>query len=66
MKEFRRHGEAASVDPTLVEAERTCMREVLARFPQHDRWNFDESSFFAFAPPDRGLALRQMSSKKRS
>lgn len=66
MKEFRRHGEAASVDPVLVEAERTRLREVLARFAQRDRWNFDESSFFAFAPPDRGLALRQMSGKKRS
>ena len=42
------------------------MREVLASFAQKDRWNFDESSFFAFAPPDRGLAFRQMSDKKRS
>ena len=66
IKEFRRHGEAASVEPMLVETERRRMQEVLAPFAQKDRWNFDESSFFAFAPPDRGLAFRQMSGKKRS
>jgi hypothetical protein len=54
------------VDPILVETERKRMREVLAPFAQKDRWNFDESSFFAFAPPDRGLAFQQMSGKKRS
>jgi len=42
------------------------MREVLAPFALKDRWNFDESSFFAFAPLDRGLAFRQISGKKRS
>lgn len=66
IKEFRRHGEAASVDPTLVETEQKCMWEVLAPFAQKDWWNFDESAFFAFAPPDRGLASKQMSGKKRS
>ena len=66
LKEFCRHGEAASVEPTLVEAERRHMWEVLAPFAQKDRWNFNESSFFAFAPLDCGLAFRQMSGKKRS
>lgn len=42
------------------------MREILARFTKKDRWNFDESSLFAFAPPDRGLATRQMNGKKKS
>jgi len=54
------------VEPTLVKTERRRIREVLAPFAPKDRWNFDESSFFAFAPPDRGLAFRQMSGKKRS
>jgi hypothetical protein len=54
------------VEPALVETERRRIREVLAPFSPKDRWNFDESSFFAFAPPDRGLAFRQMSGKKRS
>src|SRR5438046_2666277 len=31
-----------------------------------DRWNFDETALFAFAPPDRGLASKQMSGKKKS
>jgi len=55
IKEFHRHGEAASVEPMLVETERRHMREVLAPFAQKDRWNFDKSSFFAFAPLDCGF-----------
>jgi DDE superfamily endonuclease len=42
------------------------MREVLAPFGKRDRWNFDETRLFAFAPPDRGLATTQMSGKKKS
>jgi hypothetical protein len=49
-----------------IEAERMHMREVLAWFSKRDRWNFDESSFFAFAPLDHGLAMQQMNGKKRS
>jgi hypothetical protein len=66
IKEYRRHGEAGSVDLAAVEAERVRMREILAPFPKKDRFNFDETSLFAFAPPDRGLATQQMSGKKRS
>ena len=66
MKEYRRHGEAASANPVVVETEWKRLREVLARFAKKDRWNFDESSLFAFAPPDRGLATHQMNGKKRS
>lgn len=66
IKEYRRHGEAGSVDPAAVKAERKRMREVVAPFAKKDRLNFDETSFFAFAPPDRGLAMQQMSGKKKS
>jgi hypothetical protein len=66
IKEYRRHGEAGSVDLAAVEAERKRMREVLAPFAKKDRWNFDESGLFAFAPPDQGLATQQMSGKKKS
>lgn len=66
IKEYRRHGEAASANPMMVETEQKRMREVLARFAKKDRWNFDELSLFAFAPPDRRLATHQMSGKKRS
>jgi hypothetical protein len=66
IREYRRHGEAGSVDLAAVEAEQKRMREVLAPFAKKDRWNFDESGLFAFAPPDRGLAFKQTSGKKRS
>jgi len=59
IKEYRRHGEAGSADLAAVEAERIRMREVLAPFAKRDRWNFDEPALFAFAPPDRGLALER-------
>ena len=66
IKEYRRHGEAGSVDLAAVEAERQRMREVLAPFAKRDRWNFDESGLFAFAPPDRGLATQHLSGKTKS
>jgi hypothetical protein len=66
IKERRRHGEAGSVDLAAVEVERRRMREVLAPFAPKDRFNEDESGFFVFAPPDRGLSTEQMSGKKRS
>jgi hypothetical protein len=65
IKEYRRHGEAASADLAAVEAEQIRIREILARFAPKNRWNFDETGLFAFAPPDRGLAQKQMSGKKR-
>ena len=40
------------------------MKELLARFQPEDHWNVDESALFAFAPPDRGLAQKQMSGKQ--
>jgi hypothetical protein len=66
IKEHRQHGEVASVDLAAVEAESVHVREVLARFAVKDRWNFDETALFAFAPPDRGLATKQMNGKKKS
>jgi DDE superfamily endonuclease len=38
----------------------------LAPFSKRNRWNYDESALFAFAPPDRGLATQQSSGKKKS
>jgi hypothetical protein len=63
LKEFRRHGEAGSVNIETVEEEQARIREHLARFQPEDRWNVDESALFAFAPPDRGLSQGQMSGK---
>ena len=47
IKEYRRHGEAGSVDAELVQEERLRVGCILSTFPMRDRWNFDESSLFA-------------------
>ncbi|KAJ3559043.1 hypothetical protein NP233_g11363 [Leucocoprinus birnbaumii] len=65
LKEYQRHGEAGSVDPAAVEKERQRVRKILERYEPRDRFNFDETGFFPYAPPDRGLATKQMSGKKK-
>jgi len=47
IKEYRRHGEAGSVDAELVQEEQLRVGRILSTFPMRDRWNFDESSLFA-------------------
>ena len=47
LREYRRHGKAASVDLVAVEAERTRLRSILAKYAPKDRFNFDETSLFA-------------------
>ena len=64
MKEYKRHGEAASADLAAAEDERKRLSEILAPYAKRDRWNVDESGLFGFAPPDRGLAAKQMKGKK--
>lgn len=64
LKEIQKHGEAGLVDIGTVEAERSCIRELLAGFQPEDWWNVDESALFAFAPPHCKLSQRQMSGKK--
>lgn len=64
LQERRRHGEAASVDLTAVKDEQQRIATILAKFAPRDRWNFDETSLFS-APPDRGLARKPMSGKKK-
>jgi hypothetical protein len=46
IKEYHRHGEAASVDLAAIEAERDCLKTVLVKYAPRDRFNFDETSFF--------------------
>ena len=46
IREYRRHGEAGSVDLVAVEAERQRCQKILACFAPRDRFNFDETSFF--------------------
>jgi hypothetical protein len=47
IKEYRRHGEAASVNMDAVATERARVRKILSTFPSKDRFNFDATSFFA-------------------
>ena len=52
-----------SVDIATVKAEQAWMEELLASFKPKDQWNIGESALFTFAPPDHGIAWRQMSCK---
>jgi hypothetical protein len=65
IKEIRRHGEAGSVDLEAVGAERERVQKIVEEYPPENVLNFDETGFFAFAPPERGLATKQMSGKKK-
>ncbi|KIK74168.1 hypothetical protein PAXRUDRAFT_176504, partial [Paxillus rubicundulus Ve08.2h10] len=65
IREHRRHREAGSVDLEAVEAECTRCHQILVKFTPRDRFNFDETGFFPCAPPDRGLATKQMSGQKK-
>jgi len=47
IKEFRRHGEAGSVDLAAVAAERIRVSAILSKFQPRDRFDFDKTSFFA-------------------
>jgi len=47
LKERRRHGEAGSVNLQAVEEERKRLGMTLVTYPPKNRWNIDESSFFA-------------------
>ncbi|KIK95562.1 hypothetical protein PAXRUDRAFT_140374, partial [Paxillus rubicundulus Ve08.2h10] len=38
---------------------------ILAKFQPRDRVDFNKTGFFPYAPPDGGLASKQMSSKKK-
>ena len=52
LKEYKRHGEAASADLAAAEDERKRLLDILAPYAKRDRWNVDESGLFGFAPPD--------------
>ncbi|KIO02118.1 hypothetical protein M404DRAFT_148352 [Pisolithus tinctorius Marx 270] len=65
IREHRLHGEAGSVDTTAVNVEQERCKKILAQYAPRDRWNFDETALFPYAPPDRSLATKQMSGKKK-
>jgi hypothetical protein len=65
IRTITRHGEAASADMAVVEADRARIREKMAEYKPRNRFNADETALFAFAPPDKGMASKQLSGKKK-
>jgi hypothetical protein len=62
--EYLRRRKHASRTVAAAEDERKQLAEILAPYAKRDRWNVNESGLFGFAPPDQGLALKQMKGKK--
>ncbi|KAF7359013.1 DDE-domain-containing protein [Mycena sanguinolenta] len=58
LREFKRHGEAASADPKVVEEEKKRVQAVIKKggFKACDVYNMDETGLFYGFPPDRGLS----------
>lgn len=46
LKNFKRHGEAASADPNAVAEERERVSKILAEYDPDDQWNGDETGLF--------------------
>ena len=46
MKEYRRHGEAGSVDVEAVKQERERVSKVLEKYEKKDRFNTDKTGLF--------------------
>ena len=46
LKEYKRHGEAGSVDVNGVKSERQRISKILAEYPPENRLNADESGLF--------------------
>lgn len=46
LKEWRKHGEAGSVDQAAVAKEREHISKLLTKYTKRDRWNVDESGLF--------------------
>jgi hypothetical protein len=49
----------------VVAADRAHIRKKMEEYEPKDRFNADETALFAFAPPDKGMASKQMSGKKK-
>ena len=67
IKEFWRHGEAASVDLAAVEAKRKRVQELMKKYAPCDRWNWDKTSLFSmcissFSNSDHQLTVLKGSS----
>ena len=43
IKEYRKHGEAGSIDEEAVKVERKRLAVILAEYEKKDQWTFDET-----------------------
>jgi hypothetical protein len=53
------------VDLRVVETDQARVRAIIERYEPKDQINTDKTALFAYAPPDVGLATKQMSGKKK-
>ncbi|KAF7347008.1 DDE-domain-containing protein [Mycena venus] len=68
LREFKRHGEAASADPIAVEMERERVKKLIEKggYKARDVYNMDETGLFYGFAPDRGLSNEKSSGVKGS
>jgi hypothetical protein len=65
IRQNRRHGEAASADLVVVDAERRRVKQIMSRYAPKDCFNGDETAFIRSVPPDAGLSSKKLSGKKK-
>ncbi|KAF8835030.1 hypothetical protein BDN67DRAFT_913714 [Paxillus ammoniavirescens] len=58
------HGEAGSVDIEAVARQQEMIKKLYVDNLPEDNLNFNELGLFSFAPPDHGIASKQMLGKK--
>lgn len=64
LKEYRCHGEAASVTQESVAVARKRLQAITSQYAPTDIYNMDETGLYYRMPPDRGLATMQTSGVK--
>jgi hypothetical protein len=66
LKEWKRHGEATSVDPKVVEEEQVLQREILTKYPPRDHFNGKGGALLGFNTLDWGMTTMTLSRVKKS
>ena len=60
-----RHGEAASIDDSVMVEQLNAIQAIAQQFHPQDVYNCDETGLFWKSTPDRGLATQQLSGTKK-
>ena len=66
IKEYKKHGECGSVDPSVVKAGRERLKEVTSKYERKNIYNMDETALFYKLLPCTTLADKSISGKKVS